>query len=232
MPSSCHREGPRSPRERPGLLVQAWSNGRRESAEGRARRRFCSGVAALQRGEPAVTHRCAAVDRLSSRHGAWQNINAASGSWCALAALIVDAAMFGVEMACRLPNTALVRHLDCVARHSADGGIYLLEMTHPGSNFGVGSATESEWTAGADGLRKHTCCCAAGDSFDPVTQIDEVTVTMTWSGPGGQGPLVGRARRRRITANEVDALVRADGPFEVIELLDSLAQATPFTNEL
>ena len=147
-------------------------------------------------------------------------------------ALIVNAAMISVEMACLLHNTAIVRHLDCVARHSVDGGIYLLEMTHPRSNFGVGSATESEWTAEADGLRKHTCCGAAGDSFEAVTQIDEVTVTMTWSGPSGQRPLVERARRRRITANEVDALVRADGQFEIIEPLGSLAQATPFTNEL
>ena len=41
-----------------------------------------------------------------------------------------------------------------------------------------------------------------------------------------------RARRRRITANEVDALVRADGQFEIVEQLGSLAQAKPFTNEL
>ena len=106
---------------------------------------------------------------------------------------VVNAAMFGVEMACLLHNTTILRHLDCVGPHLVDGGLYLL-MTHPRSTFGVGSATEFKWTAGADALRMHTCWGSAGDSFDPVMQIDEVT--MTWSGPGGQRSLVERARRR------------------------------------
>ena len=130
-----------------------------------------------------------------------------------------------------LSNNAILSHLDCVARHLLDGGLYVLEMTHPRSTFGVGSTTEYEWIAEADGLRVHTCWGAVGDAFDPVTQIDEVTVTMTWSAPGGQGRLVERARQRRITANEVDALVRADGQFEIIEWLGSLAKATPFSND-
>ena len=104
-----------------------------------------------------------------------------------------NAAMFGVEMACLLHNTTILRQLDCVAPHLVDGGLHLL-MTHPRSTFGVGSATEFKWTAGADALRMHTCWGSAGDSFDPVMQIDEVT--MTWSGPGGQRSLVERARRR------------------------------------
>ena len=40
-----------------------------------------------------------------------------------------------------------------------------------------------------------------------------------------------RARQRRITANEVDALVRGDGQFEIIKWLGSLAKATAFSND-
>jgi SAM-dependent methyltransferase len=129
-----------------------------------------------------------------------------------------------------LDNAAALSHLDCVARHLADGGLYVLEMTHPRSVFGVGVSTGTDWISEAEGLRVHTCWGAYGDAFDPITQVDEVTVTMTWSGPRGEGRIVERARQRRFTANEVDALVRASGQFEIVEWLSSLAQATAFSN--
>lgn len=129
-----------------------------------------------------------------------------------------------------LDNTTALAHLDCVARHLADGGLYVLEMTHPRSVFGVGVSTKTDWISEAEGLRVHTCWGAPGDAFDPITQIDDVTVTMTWSGPRGDGQIVERARQRRFTANEVDALVRASGQFEIVEWLSSLALATAFSN--
>jgi hypothetical protein len=103
-------------------------------------------------------------------------------------------------------------------------------MTHPRSVFGVGVSTNTDWVSEAEGLRVHTCWGAPGDTFDPITQIDEVTVTMTWSGPRGEGHIVERARQRRFTSNEVDALVRASGQFEIVEWLGSLAHATAFSN--
>jgi SAM-dependent methyltransferase len=130
-----------------------------------------------------------------------------------------------------LDNTATLTHLDCVARHLVDGGLYVLEMTHPRTAFGVGPSTGTDWISEADGIRVHTCWGAAGDAFDPITQIDEVTVTMVWSGPAGEGRLQERARQRRFTANEVDALVRASGQLEIVEWLGSLAEATAFSND-
>ena len=130
-----------------------------------------------------------------------------------------------------LDNAAALSHFDCVARHLVDGGLYVLEMTHPRSAFGVGPSTGTDWISEAEGLREHTCWGAAGDAFDPITQIDEVTVTMTWSGPAGEGRVQERARQRRFTANEVDALVRASGQFEIVEWLGSLAEATAFSND-
>jgi hypothetical protein len=130
-----------------------------------------------------------------------------------------------------LDNAAALSHLACVANHLVDGGLYVLEMTHPRTTFGVAASTGTDWTAEADGLRVHTQWGAAGDAFDPITQIDEVTVTMDWSGPDGQGRVVESARQRRFTAHEVDALVRADGQFEIIEWLGSLATSAPFNNE-
>jgi hypothetical protein len=142
-----------------------------------------------------------------------------------LAMLLMDSASY------LLDNAAVLRHLDCVARHLVDGGLYVLELSHPRDAFGVGTSTNTQWTAEADGLRVQTRWGAEGDAFDPISQVEEVTVTMDWSGPGGSGHLVERARQRRFTANEFDALVRASGHFDVVECLGSLAPAAPFSND-
>lgn len=147
-----------------------------------------------------------------------------------------------------LDNDTVLRHLNCVAAHLLPGGLHVLEVSHPRDAFGVGTTNRSDWTSEADGLWVRMQWGAKGDAFDPVTQIDEVTVTMSWretGAPGGvaggveggaapaatQGELVERARQRRFTANELDALVRASGCFDIVEWLGALAPALPFSND-
>lgn len=142
-----------------------------------------------------------------------------------LAALLMDSASY------LLDNAAVLRHLACVARHLNDGALYVLEMSHPRDTFGVGASNDTQWTTEAEGLRVDMGWGAPGDAFDPVTQVDEVTVSMAWSGPEGDGRIVERARQRRFTANEVDALVRASGEFDLVEWMGSLAPPAPFDNE-
>ena len=142
-----------------------------------------------------------------------------------LALLLMDSASY------LLDNDAVLRHLDCVAAHLADGGLYVLEMSHPRDAFAVGQSTTTQWTSEAEDLRVEMGWGAVGDAFDPITQIDEVTVTMAWSGTGGDGQLVERARQRRFTANEFDALLRCCGQFEIVEWLGSLSPPLPFSND-
>jgi SAM-dependent methyltransferase len=142
-----------------------------------------------------------------------------------LAVLLMDSSSY------LLDNEAVLSHMGCVARHLVDGGLYVLQMSHPRGAFGVGTSTNTQWTSEADGLRVEVRWGADGDAFDPITQVDEVTVRMDWSGPCGSGSLVERACQRRFTANEFDALVRASGQFDTVEWLGSLAPATPFSND-
>jgi len=142
-----------------------------------------------------------------------------------LAILLMDSSSY------LLDNEAVLRHLACVSRHLTDGGLYVLEMSHPRDVFGTGTSTVSAWTAEEDGLRVEMHWGADGDAFDPIKQVDEVTVTMAWSGPSGSGQLVERARQRRFTANEFDALVGAEGNFDIVEWLGSLETDLPFGNE-
>ena len=142
-----------------------------------------------------------------------------------LAVLPLDSASY------LLDNPVALRHLACVARHLNPGGLYVLEMSHPRDAFGVGASHQPHWTTELDGLRVTMRWGEPGDAFDPVTQIDEVTVSMDWSdAQGSSGRLVERSRQRRFTANEVDALVRASGAFEIVEWLGALAPPHRFDN--
>lgn len=141
-----------------------------------------------------------------------------------LVVLLMDSASY------LLDNDAVLRHLDAVADHLVDGGLYVLEMCHPRDAFGIGSSTRSTWTQELDGWRVTTQWGAEGDLFDPITQVEAVTVTLDWSSPEGNGRLVESARQRRFTATEFDALVRASGRFEMVERLGALAPPVPFDN--
>jgi SAM-dependent methyltransferase len=142
-----------------------------------------------------------------------------------LAVLLMDSASY------LLDNDTVLRHLACVAGHLSEGGLYVLEMGHPRDTFRTHArSTESAWTAEEQGLRVTTRWGHDDDPFDPVTQIDDVRVHLQWSGPEGSGELTERARQRRFTANEFDALVRASGCFEVVAWHGSLDVAVPFDN--
>ena len=98
-----------------------------------------------------------------------------------LAVLLMDSASY------LLDNDAVLRHLGCVAEALGDDGLYVLEMSHPRDAFGVGASANTQWTSEDDGLRVDMRWGAAGDVFDPVTQVEDVTVTMDWSAPAAAG---------------------------------------------
>jgi len=141
-----------------------------------------------------------------------------------LVVLLMDSASY------LLDNGAVLRHLACVARHLVPGGVYVLEMSHPRDAFGVGASNNTHWTSEADGLQVTVRWGQEGDTFDPTTGVDEVTVTMDWSSAGNSGRVVEQARQRRFTANEVDALVRASGKFEIVAWGGLLAPPLAFDN--
>jgi SAM-dependent methyltransferase len=140
------------------------------------------------------------------------------------------AAIFMGSIGIILDNDSLLRHLDRVADALVPGGVYIIEHEHPRDVFKVGVSAGSDWEMERDGLTLHTRWGRPGDVFDPTTQIIEHTVSFTWQRDGERNETVEVRPDRAITPNELRALVKASGRFEIAAEYGSLDPAIPFSN--
>ncbi len=141
-----------------------------------------------------------------------------------LAAILMD------SQSVLLDNDAALAHLRCVAAALRPGGIYVMEMGHPRDAFGVGRSADNDWVMERGGTSVHTVWGRHDDPFDPITQITEVTVTMSWQHGDDQGEVTEVARDRRFVPNELRALVTAAGGFEIVAELGALDADLPVSN--
>jgi SAM-dependent methyltransferase len=130
-----------------------------------------------------------------------------------------------------LDNDAVLAHLRCVADALVPGGIYVLEMGHPRDAFGVARSADNDWVMERDGTTVHTIWGRDDDPFDPITQITDVTVTMSWQHGGDRGEITEIAPERRFVPNELRALVTASGRFEIVAELGAFDSGLPVNNE-
>ncbi|WP_207480251.1 class I SAM-dependent methyltransferase [Arenibaculum pallidiluteum] len=121
-----------------------------------------------------------------------------------------------VDLALMLLNTAgcIETQGDFIAmlQHCASalnpGGILCIELPHPRD---IWLREPGGWEVEQDGIRVRVAWGSEGDSFDPVTQLGEVTTTLTvWEG-GRKRVLRDRALQRHYTAPEIAALARLAG---------------------
>lgn len=112
--------------------------------------------------------------------------------------------------------------LDRVGRALVPGGLLVLELPHPRSLFGEEERTQDEWEVEQDGMRVHVLWGAPDDRFDPVSQIGEVTTVLTVRSGRRRTVIRDRARQRRWTAQDLVALARLDGGFEIVDWAGAL----------
>lgn len=120
---------------------------------------------------------------------------------------------------------AFVAHLDRVADHLTDDGLYVMEMSHPADRLTTEPSTGTLWTVQRDGLRASVRWGEPGDRLDPITQIVDDHVTITVAGDDERAPHVvrGVVPYRFWTATELAAAIRLSGR------LSSLAQYGGFS---
>jgi len=130
-----------------------------------------------------------------------------------------------------LDNAAVLAHLDRVAEHLADGGVYVVELSHPRDLLTTRRSTGNVWTQERDGVRVSTRWGLPDDPFDPVTQVRRVTVEIDVEDEHGTRSWRDVAPQREFGPNEVQALVAANGRFEIAALLGALDADQPLDDD-
>ncbi|MFI0446276.1 class I SAM-dependent methyltransferase [Actinomadura sp. 6N118] len=112
---------------------------------------------------------------------------------------------------------AFTAHLDRAAAHLADGGLYVVEMSHPKDRLTDEPSVGTAWTVDRDGVHATVRWGEPSDRLDPVTQIADDHVTMTIA-EGDRAPRVIRdvVPYRFWTATELTAAIRLSGTLEVV----------------
>jgi SAM-dependent methyltransferase len=105
-----------------------------------------------------------------------------------------------------------VAYLACVREHLADGGLAIIEMSHPADRLGDTPRVSNAWTVEKDGLSAHVRWGEPGDELDPITQIvrDRVTIAID-----GGDVIEGIVPYRFWTATELTAAIRLTGGLTV-----------------
>lgn len=142
-----------------------------------------------------------------------------------LAAIFMDSTSYLIT------NDDVLSHLKCVANSLNKNGIYILEMSHPRDVFSVGKSSSTEWDSERDGTKVSIKWGDETDLFDPITQITNVTARLQFKSKNDSGEIVDHSLQRCFTFNEFDALVKASGCFEMVDMLGSFKPEIKFSNE-
>jgi SAM-dependent methyltransferase len=111
----------------------------------------------------------------------------------------------------------LVAHLTAVHRHLAEGGLYVIELAHPADVLSADPRTSSDWSTAVDGGTVTVRWGGHSDHIDPVTQVTEEHVTVTFRNDDGTLRTVTDVVPNRFwTATEMEAAIRLAGPFAVV----------------
>jgi SAM-dependent methyltransferase len=111
---------------------------------------------------------------------------------------------------------AFVAHLDRAAAHLVDGGLYILEMSHPADRLTDDQRVSTSWTFEQDDVRGAVRWGEPEDRLDPITQIVDDHVTITVHRDDDTQVIEGVVPYRFWTATELDAAVRLSGALEMV----------------
>jgi SAM-dependent methyltransferase len=130
-----------------------------------------------------------------------------------------------------LTNDDIVKHFDAIADNLSDHGIYIISTAHPRDFFGDRSSdVPTMWTETRDGITVTTEWGGPNDSYDPISEIDYVTITFDVSSSDGNERIQSVERLRRMSYQTFIALVKLSGRFTLADAYGDFDLATAFTN--
>lgn len=137
-----------------------------------------------------------------------------------------------VSFAHLLTNDDIVDHLNCVAELLTEGGIYIISHAHPRDFYGSGEPeVERTWRAERNGVLVETDWGGGSQSFDPITEVDELTITYTVTAEGHTDTFQSMERLRRLSYQTFLALVKLSGRFEIAAMLGDFDMNIPLQSQ-
>jgi len=131
-----------------------------------------------------------------------------------------------------LTNHDILDNFSCVADLLNENGVYVIVTAHPRDFWGVGERyAKTHWTMERDGVVVITDWGGAEDHFDPLTEIDDVTVTFDVTVNSETTTYKCPERLRRLSFQSFQSLVQQSGRFEIAQLLGDLDESVLLTNE-
>jgi len=131
-----------------------------------------------------------------------------------------------------LTNQDILDNFNCVADLLNDGGVYVIVTAHPRDFWGVGERyAKTHWTMERDGVVVITDWGGDNDRFDPLTEIDDVTVSFAVTENSETTVHKCPERLRRLSFQTFQALVQLSGRFETANLLGDLDESVPLSSE-
>jgi hypothetical protein len=108
------------------------------------------------------------------------------------------------------------------------GGVYVMEMSHPGEFLAGTPKTQDRWRLTRNGRRVDVSFTSPVRAFDPATQVWNCNISVKVTEKGRTRVLRDRVALRRWTATELDAAARLAGNMRVVERYGSFEVDAPF----
>jgi len=128
-----------------------------------------------------------------------------------------------------LTNEEIVGHFKSVAANLSPNGIYLIELPHPKDVYAQHDPDRNKWQMEKDDLKVEVNW-GATQSFDPITEIDNLTVILVVEKDGRQTVHESPDRQRSLGFGVISALIELSGCFDITAIYGDIDTAIPFDN--
>ena len=120
-------------------------------------------------------------------------------------------------------------HLERVALHLVEGGLYLIDCTHP-RDCSITHYGDYSYNGSRDDIEVEIIWGTNNPQIDPVTGIAEVATRMVVNDRGNHQVIEDIARERCFTAQQLRLLVEKSGSFSIAEWYGDFAHDQPLDN--
>ncbi len=129
-------------------------------------------------------------------------------------------------------NQDILDNFNCVADLLNDNGIYIISTAHPRDFYGdEGKSAETVWSMTRGDITVDSNWGGDDQKFDPMTEIDDVTVSFTVTTPDGTTHYDFPDRYRRCSIKTFEALNQLAGRFEIVDTYGAIDKNILLSND-